>query len=196
MRFQKVQLRRRGGLFEQGAQVAQAPGAVMQGFLRRLFQGFDRMLLRQRQQAMQDPGADGAALLHHRLGPTAGVRANQPRPIQQMIQTLLDDVAVRRMQMVRIGGELARFGQRMHGNDFPALIEHPQQPGLPARPDLPAHILRRHGVISPLQLHIAIPMHRAWRFFKHREQTRRQAATVGCVPLRWNTLPTCWRVVP
>ena len=96
-----------------------------------------------------------------------------------MIQTLLDDPAVGRMQMGRIGGELARFGQRMDGDDFPALVEHPQQPGLPAHPDLPAHILRRHGVISPLQLDIAIPMHRAWRFFKHREQTRRQRQQLG-----------------
>ena len=179
MRFQKVQLRRRGGLFEQGAQIAQAPGAVMQGGLGRLFQGFDRMLLRQRQQAIQNPDADGATLLHHRLGPTAGLHANQPRPIQQMLQTLLDDVAVRRMQMVRIGGELAWFGQRMHGNDLPALIEHPQHPRLPTRPDLPAHILWRHGVVSPLQLNVAIPMHRAWRFFKDRKQTRRQGQQLG-----------------
>ena len=83
------------------------------------------------------------------------------------------------MQMVRVGGELARFGQRMNGDDFPALVEHPDQPGLPAHPDLPADILRRHGIISPLQLNVTIPMHRAGRFFKHREQTRRQRQQFG-----------------
>ena len=83
------------------------------------------------------------------------------------------------MQMRWVGGELARFGQRMDGDDFPALIDHPQQPGLPAHPDLPAHILWRHRVVSPFQFHITIPMHRAGRFFKHREQTRRQGQQLG-----------------
>jgi len=41
--------------------------------------------------------------LHHALGPTARMDANQSRPIQQMIQTFLHDPAVRRMQMGRIG---------------------------------------------------------------------------------------------
>ena len=67
----------------------------MQSFLRRRFQGFDRMLLRQRQQSMQDAGADGAALLHHALGPTAGLWADEPCPIQQVRQTFLHDAAVR-----------------------------------------------------------------------------------------------------
>ncbi len=67
----------------------------MQGFLRRLFQGFDRMLLCQRQQSVQDPCADGTALLHHALGPTASMHPNQSRAIQQVIQTLLHDPAVR-----------------------------------------------------------------------------------------------------
>ena len=74
---------------------------------------------------MQHPDADCTALLHHRLGPNAGMHANQPCPIQQMIQTLLDDAAVGRMQMVWIGSELAGFGQYMNGDDFPTLVEHP-----------------------------------------------------------------------
>ena len=179
MCFQKVQLRRRGGLFQQRAQVAQAPGAMMQGFLGSTFQRGDRMFAGQRQQAVQDPDADGTALLHHRLGPTAGVHADQPCAIQQIIQTLLNDAPVRGMQMVRVGGELARFGQRMDGDDFPALVEHPHQPGLPAHPDLPPDILRRHRVIRPLQLDVTIPMHRARGFFKHRKQTRRQRQQFG-----------------
>ena len=126
MCIQKVQLRRGGDLLEQRAQITQPPRAMMQSFLRSTFQCFDRMLLGQRQQAMQNSDADRTALLHHRLSPTAGMHANQPCPIQQMIQTLLDDLAVRRMQMGWVGGEFARFGQHMNGNDFPALVEHPE----------------------------------------------------------------------
>jgi len=75
------------------------------------------------------------------------VRTDQPGAIQQIIQTVLDDVPVLGMQMVRISGELPRFGQRMDGDDFPALVEHPHQPGLPTCPDLPPDILRRHRII-------------------------------------------------
>jgi hypothetical protein len=67
---------------------------------------------------MQDPCANGTALLHHRLGPTAGVRADQPGAVQQIIQTVLDGVPVWGMLMVGIGGELPRFGQGMDGDDF------------------------------------------------------------------------------
>ena len=102
----KVQLRRRAGLFHQRAQVAQAPRAVMQGFLGGAFQRLDRMLLRQRQQAVQDPDANGTALLDHPFSPTAGVCANQPRAIQQISLAMFDDPPIRGMQMVRIRGEL------------------------------------------------------------------------------------------
>ena len=78
MCIQKVQLRRGGGMFEQRAQITQPPRAMMQSFVGSTFQCFDRMFLRQRQQAMQNPDADGTALLHHRLSPTAGMHANQP----------------------------------------------------------------------------------------------------------------------
>ncbi len=71
----------------------------MQGLLGGGFQRVDGMFLRQRQQAMQDSGADGAALLNHRFGPSAGVLANQPGPIQQVIQIALNDAPIRGMQM-------------------------------------------------------------------------------------------------
>ena len=75
----------------------------MQGFLGSAFQRGHGMFAGQGQQAMQHSRADRAALLHHRFGPTAGVLANQPGAIQQVIQTLLDNVAVRRVQMGRDG---------------------------------------------------------------------------------------------
>src|SRR5271165_2464886 len=76
--------------------------------------------------------------------------------------------------MVRIRGELARLSQGVNGDDFPALIEDADQSGLPSRPDLPPHILWRHGIIRALQLDVAVASHRAWRFLKHGKQTRRQ----------------------
>ena len=60
VRFQKVQLRRSPSRFEQRAQVVQVPRAVVQRFLGRAFQCLGGMLLRQRQQAVQDPDANGS----------------------------------------------------------------------------------------------------------------------------------------
>ena len=110
----KVQLRRWPGLFQQRAQVAQAPGAVMQGFLGGAFQRLDGVLLRQRQQAVQDPDANGTALLDHPFSPTASVRADQPGAIQQISLAMFDDPPIRGMQMVPIRGELPRFDPHMN----------------------------------------------------------------------------------
>jgi hypothetical protein len=49
----------------------------------------------QGQPAMQYPRADGVALLHHRFGPRPDVFANQPGPVQQLIQIALNDAAIR-----------------------------------------------------------------------------------------------------
>jgi hypothetical protein len=144
MGFQKVQLGSRSSLAEQRAQIAQAPGAMMQGLLRGTFQCLDRMLLGEREQAAQDPHADGPALGDHRLGPTTRVGADQPSAIQQIIQTVLDHVSVRRMQVIGIGGELAGLSPRVDGDDFPTLIKDSDQARLPPRPYLAAHILWRH----------------------------------------------------
>ena len=61
MGFQKVQLRRWPGQFQQRTQVTQSPCAMMQGFLRGGFQRLDGMFLGQRQQAVQDPARVTAA---------------------------------------------------------------------------------------------------------------------------------------
>ena len=57
-----------------------------------------------------------------------------------------------------IGGELPRLGQRVDRDDFPALVEHAEQAGLPAHPDLAADILGRHGVVGLGHLDVAIAM--------------------------------------
>ena len=67
MRFQKVQLRCRSGLVQQGTQVAQAPRAMMQRNLGGAFQGGYGMFAGQRQQAVQDPDADGTAIASAQL---------------------------------------------------------------------------------------------------------------------------------
>ena len=61
----------------------------------------------------------GPRCCNHRFGPTAGVFANQPGPIQQVIQIALNDAPIRRMQMEWVGGEFARFGQGMQGDLLP-----------------------------------------------------------------------------
>ena len=66
----------------------------MQGLLGSGFQRGHGMFAGQGQQAMQHSRADGAALLNHRFGPTPSVFANQPGPIQQVIQIVLNDAPI------------------------------------------------------------------------------------------------------
>ena len=47
--------------------------------------------------------------------------------------------------------EFARFGQRVDGDDFPALVEHPQQPGIGPRPAGP------HTLAAPSRKPVAVP---------------------------------------
>src|ERR1039457_2537282 len=64
---------------------------------------------------------------------------------------------VRRTSMPR---EPSKHGVEIESADvrspaFPALVDHPEQAGLPTHPDLAVHILRWHRVVSPLRIHIA-----------------------------------------
>ena len=68
---------------------------MMQSLLGSGFQSGHGMLASQGQQAMQHSRADRAALLNHRLSPSPGVFANQPRPVQQVIQIVLNDAPIR-----------------------------------------------------------------------------------------------------
>ena len=129
---------------------------------------------------MRNAGADGAALINHRFGPSPGLFANQPGPIQQVIQVALNDAPIGRMLVERVGGKSARFGQSMQGDLFPALVEDPDQFGLPAHPDLPPDILRGHGVISLLHLNVTVAVDTTGRFFKDREQAGGQRQQFPC----------------
>ena len=96
---------------------------MMQSLLGSGFQSGHRMLASQGQQAMQYSCADGAALFNHRFSPSPGLFANQPRPVQQVIQIALNDVPIRRMLVERVGGKFTRFGMCVQGDLFPALTK-------------------------------------------------------------------------
>ncbi len=151
----------------------------MQGLLGSGFQRGNRMFAGQGQQAMQDARADGAALFNHRFGPSPGVFANQPGPIQQVIQIALNDAPIRGMLVERVGGKFARLGQGVQRDLFPALVENTDQSGLPAHPDLPPNILRGHRIIGPLDLNVTVPVNAARRFFKDRKQAGGQRQQFG-----------------
>ena len=95
-----------------------------------------------------------------------------------------------------VGGELARLGQRMQGDLFPARVVDAQEPRLLPHPDLAPDILGRHRVIGLLKLDVAVAMHRAPSFLKHGKQTRPATARKAGRSTVSKNLPTCWRVVP
>ena len=95
-----------------------------------LVQRFDRMLLRQRRRPCNTRTRWDRAVAPSPRPNCRSARQSAGRD-PQIIQALLDDLTVRRMQMVRVGVNLP--GSAAHARRcFPALVEHPQQPGLPA----------------------------------------------------------------
>ena len=55
--------------------------------------------------------------------PPTLLSVNQRGPIQQVIQTVLNDVPTRGMLVKRVGGEFNRFGMCVQGDLFPALTK-------------------------------------------------------------------------
>jgi hypothetical protein len=143
------------------------------------FQFGHGMFFGQMQQALHDAQALRAASLMHSFSPGARQRPDHPAAIQQVIGAAFDEVAFAAVQVSGIGGELPRFGQRVQGDLFPARVVKPQQPGFLPHPDFASDVFGWRGVIRFLELHIAVAMHRAPRFFKHREQARRQRLQRG-----------------
>src|SRR5688572_21251236 len=119
---------------------------------------------------MQHSRADGATLPHHRFGPTPGVFANHSGAIQQVIEVVLNDVSIPRMQMLRVGGKSAGFGLGVKRNLFATLIEDADQLRIPPHPYLSPDILWRHRIIGALELDVAIAMNQPWSFFKEWKQ--------------------------
>jgi len=52
----------------------------------------------------------------HRLNPGGGERTEQAAAVQQVIDAAFDDVTFAAVEVRRIGGELARLGQRVQGD--------------------------------------------------------------------------------
>ena len=83
MLFQEGQLSRRS-VVEQCAQIAQTPGAVVNGLPAGCFQFGHGMFFGQRQKPVQNADGQRTALLEHLLGPGAGVWADEPGAIHRV----------------------------------------------------------------------------------------------------------------
>ena len=70
----------------------------------------------------------------HLLGPSAGLRTEQPAAVQEIVDAPLDDMAFAAVQMHRIGGELTRLRLGMQSDLFTAGVVGADQPGFPAHP--------------------------------------------------------------
>jgi hypothetical protein len=114
---------------------------------------------------------------------TAGVFANESRPVQQIILALLNHASIGRMQVLRISGKLSRLNPRVHCDLFMPMIEDADHPGLPTHPDLSAHVFRRHRVIGPLQFDMAVSMDATLSFFKAGKQATGQGQQAGSLDL-------------
>ena len=55
--------------------------------------------------------------------PPTPLSVNQPGPIQQVIQIVLNDVPIRGMLVKRVGGKFNGFGMCVQGDLFPALTK-------------------------------------------------------------------------
>src|SRR5579864_3794950 len=87
------------------------------------------------------------------------------------------------MQMCGIGGELPRFGQRVHSDLFSARVVKAQEPRFLPDPNLASDVFGWCRVISAFELHVAVAMHRAQRFLEDWKQTRRQWVQCGLLDL-------------
>ena len=94
----------------------------------------------------------------HCFGPASGQRANQPAPVQQVIDDALDDVSLAALDAQRIGSELAGFGIGVQGDLLTALVVDPQQ----------AQFLSHTNLVPDV---LAIAMDAPPGLLKDREQT-------------------------
>ncbi len=137
------------------------------------------MLLGQRQEPLQDAQAFSASLPVKGFGPGARSWPQESAALQDPLGAPFDQRAFMIMDVGRIGLELSRFLSHMHGDGFHAVVEHTNDFGLPARPDSPAHILRRHGVIRLVDFDVPIAVNFARRFAEDWKQAGRQRQELG-----------------
>ena len=154
---------------QEAAQFVQVPHAVGRG---QLTGGFDvgrSVFAGQLQKALQNPDALWPAITDHRFSPLAGVRADQPRQVQEVIQTVFNGGAFARVDVLGIGAEPARLLPGVQGDLFHARVVDAHQPQIPPRPHPPPDIFGRHRVIRPGHFDVPVQMHVAQGFGKYRE---------------------------
>jgi hypothetical protein len=139
-----------------------------------LFQAGKIMPFGQAQEANQRADALQTALLQHGSGPMARVLADAPGLVHQRLGAALDLADLVAVDVNRQRAEAARRMLDMSGDQFLPLIEDAYQPLIPARPDDPCQILRRHRVVSPFHFDVAVAVHLALGFTIVGKALRRQ----------------------
>src|SRR5262245_50738828 len=82
----------------------------------------------------------------------------------------------------------------MEGDLFPTRIVNAQDSGLLPNPNLAADVLRRHRVIGPFKLNVAITVNAAPGFLENREQSRwqrLQRGSLDCLKTPADLLTRC-----
>ena len=102
--------------------------------------------------------------------------------LQQGLRALIEAIVLRRRDMRVLGAETAGQVPCVERDLREALVEDTDQPRVPAHPHLPAQILQRHGVVSPVNLDVAVAMHHPLRFAEIGETLGRQRQERGLFP--------------
>jgi len=174
MGLQETELDQVARRLEQGAQIAEPEAAVLERSMGDALQFADRMFLGQIKQALQRADRFGPPMLEHGLGPRSAGGSEEPTAAEQILGAAFDHGPLVGMDMFRVSGEAPGLGPGMDGDLLHLRVEHPNQSRLGADPQLAADVLGRHRVICPGELHIAVAVDAAARFFEAGEQTRRQ----------------------
>ena len=150
-------------------------GPVAEGEFAGLLDGSREVAAGKAQETLEHSDALDAAGLDHGLGPSGAVRAESIRdlPKSQAAPRSTPLIFSAAMYCVR-GAEAARLLPDMHRDLLHPLVEDPHHAAVPAHPDLPRQVLRRHRVVGPLDLDVAVAMHDAAGFVKRRERLERQ----------------------
>ena len=127
------------------------------------------------QEALEYSHPLDAAGLDHRLGPV-GTFGPQPggHPFQDPCGATLDRADLLRGDVLGWSAEPARLVPGVHGDLLHPLIEDPHQAAIPPHPDFSRPVLWRRRVVGPLDLDMAVAVHRAATFVVRRERLERQ----------------------
>ena len=151
MLLDELELVLAGRSLEQAFEFPQMPDTVSGGQLAGGLHVGRGMFGGQLQEALENPDALRAAVLHHGFGPVTRVPSDQPGTIQQPVRSIFDGRAFAAVDVDGIGAEAPRRLPGVQGNLFHARVEDPHQSQLPTRPHFPTDVFRRHGVVSACQ---------------------------------------------